>query len=74
MFAGRIMEEKHPTLAVVCRVCGHNEFRYAGLHWMRIVTILKMGGTPHLIDPERPDHAAVKFYVCTHCHNGFIDL
>jgi hypothetical protein len=68
------MEEKQPTLAVVCRVCGHKEFRYVGLHWLRIATILRMGGTPHLIDPERPDYAAVKFYVCKRCHNGFIDL
>ena len=34
MFAGHRMEEQQPTLAVVCRVCGHNEFRFAGLRWL----------------------------------------
>jgi DNA-directed RNA polymerase subunit M/transcription elongation factor TFIIS len=72
--AGRVMQEPTPTLTTVCRVCGHNEFRYVGLYWLRIATILKLGGTPHLVDPEQPDQAAVKFYVCTRCRNGFIDV
>jgi DNA-directed RNA polymerase subunit M/transcription elongation factor TFIIS len=68
------MEEQQPTVAAVCRVCGHKEFHFAGLRWLRISTILRMGGTPHLIDPQKPDYAAVKFYVCARCRNGFIDL
>jgi hypothetical protein len=68
------MEEQRPTLTTVCRVCGHNEFRFVGLHWLRIATILRMGGTPHLVDPNKPEYAAVKFYVCGRCRNGYIDI
>jgi hypothetical protein len=68
------MEEPCPILEAVCTACGHNQFRFVGFQWMRISTIMRMGGTPHLVDPEKPEQAAVRFYVCIRCKNGHIEF
>ncbi|MEP7292102.1 MAG: hypothetical protein ABI835_09970 [Chloroflexota bacterium] len=68
------MEESCPVLSSACRVCGYEEFRFAGLQWLPISTIQKMGGTPRFVDPEKPETAAVKLYICAQCGNSFIEI
>ena len=68
------MEDQRRTPAAVCRVCGHQEFKYAGLQWLPIKLIIKMGGTPRSVDPDKPDKAAVKLYICLECGNSYIEL
>ncbi len=69
---GRSMEEPH--LTAVCRVCGQQEFKYVGLQWLPISMIIKMGGTPRSVDPEKPDRAAVKLFICQRCGNSYIEV
>ena len=71
---GGRMEEQYPILPVPCRVCGSTEYKFAGYQWLPITIILKMGATPHLVDPERPDEAAVKLYTCVGCGNSLVEL
>ena len=70
-----IMEDEKCTApGVRCRVCGHDDFRFVGYQWLPVTTILRLGGTPSFIDPEKPDMGAVELFVCMWCGNSLIKL